>query len=294
MEHVRWTARPKLNQPTLIAAFAGWNDAGDASTSAVRYLSEQWDATPFAEIDCEEFFDFTETRPTVELADGMSRKICWPSTSLAAATVPGTDSDVVLLLGTEPQLRWRTFARQVTDVAAELGARLVVILGALLAEVPHTRPVPITGSAADSQMVMRLGLRRSHYEGPTGIVGVVHDACTQAGLDTASLWATVPTYVPAATSPKAALALVRRIGTLLDVPVETSLLEVAAHHYEEELDRLVDADDDTAAYVHRLEADSDEAELESGDPLGSIVDSSIADEVERFLRERHRHRPDER
>ncbi|HVX16772.1 MAG TPA: PAC2 family protein [Acidimicrobiales bacterium] len=313
MEHVRWSARPTLRQPTLVAAFAGWNDAGDASTSAVRYLADQWDAEPVAEIDAEEFFDFTETRPCVELVDGITRQITWPSTTVNVATAPGRadgpDQDVVLLLGTEPQLRWRTFCRQITDIAFALGVEEVMVLGALLAEVPHSRPVPITGSASDPATVLRHGLRRSRYQGPTGIVGVLHDACNREGLATVSLWATVPSYVPGTASPRAALALVERATAVLDTDVDTTLLAMGADRYLHELDQLVAADDDSAAYVRGLEERVDggaaDAELTAEDHVGGPADhpageghhppftdadaQRVADEVERFLRER----PDE-
>ena len=281
----------------MLAAFAGWNDAGDASTTAVRYLTEQWDAEQIAEIDAEEFFDFTETRPCVELVGGMTRKISWPSTSVsvasAAGQVDGEERDVVLLLGTEPQLKWRTFCRQVADVAFALEVEQVIVLGALLAEVPHSRPVPISGSASDPALVMRHGLRRSRYEGPTGIVGVLHQSCDEAGLPSVSLWATVPSYVPGAPSPKAALALVERTTEVLGLSVDTTLLQMGADRYLEELDELVAADEESASYVRRLEAELD-GESPAGSLTGEDLDitpftdddaARVADEVERYLRE---------
>ena len=171
----------------MVAAFEGWNDAADASSTAARYLRERWDARPFASIDPEDFFDFSTTRPQVRLIDGLTREITWPETELSAAALPGSQRDVVVLVGTEPQLRWRTFCAEVTGIAGELGVELVVTLGALLADVAHTRPVRVTGTAADPELVARLGLQRSAYEGPTGIVGVLHDACRQAQIPSASL-----------------------------------------------------------------------------------------------------------
>jgi proteasome assembly chaperone (PAC2) family protein len=280
MDHVHWDDRPRLRQPVLVAAFEGWNDAADAASTAARYLKERWGARPFANIDPEEFFDFSSTRPQVRLTSGLQREILWPRTELSAAALPDTARDVVVLVGSEPQLRWRTFAAQVVGVANELGAELVVTLGALLADVAHTRPVRVTGTAADAELVARLGLERSTYEGPTGIVGVLHDAFRTAQLQSASLWAAVPHYVAATPSPKATLALVRRTASLLSTPVITDDLEQRALDYERQVSEVVATDDDVAAYVRRLEqsADADDPlELQSGDALAA--------ELERFLRE---------
>jgi proteasome assembly chaperone (PAC2) family protein len=280
MDHVHWDDRPKLRRPVLVAAFEGWNDAADAASTAARYLKERWGARPFATIDPEEFFDFSSTRPQVRLTAGLQREIVWPLTELSAAALPDTGRDVVVLVGSEPQLRWRTFAAEVVAVATELGAEMVVTLGALLADVAHTRPVRVTGTAADPELVARLGLERSTYEGPTGIVGVLHDAFRTARLQSASLWAAVPHYVAATPSPKATLALVRRTASLLSTPVTTDDLEQRALDYERQVSEVVATDDDVAAYVRRLEqsADADDPlELQSGDALAA--------ELERFLRE---------
>src|SRR5690606_38201916 len=222
--HLRWRERPALDRPVLIAAFEGWNDAGDAATSAVAYLHDQWDARVIADIDPEEFYDFTSTRPRVELDEDEVRRIVWPANELSVATVPATDRAVVLLRGIEPQLKWRTFCDEVLAAAGALGVDLVVTLGALLAEVPHTRPVSVYGTAYADAVVDELGLSPSRYEGPTGIVGVLHAACQDAGLRSASLWAAVPTYVPGAPSPKAALALVDRVAQLLDTTIDGTAL----------------------------------------------------------------------
>ena len=279
MEAVRWTTRPSLRRPVLIAAFEGWNDAAEAATSATRYLRDRWGGRPFADIDPEEFFDFSSTRPQVRLVDGHTREIDWPSNGFWAAPLPGREIDAVVLVGTEPQLRWRTFCDSVLDVARALGAEFVLTLGALLADVAHTRPVQVTGTANDEALVTRLGLRRSRYEGPTGIVGVLHDACRRAGLPSASLWAAVPHYVAATPSPKAALALVRRATEVLEVPIAVPDLEAAAVSYEEQVSEVVATDDDVAAYVHTLEERSEnlDVDLESG--------PSLAAEVEQFLRD---------
>lgn len=278
---LRWSARPRLRRPVMVCAFEGWNDAGDAASFATRYLAERWGTRPFAEVDPEEHFDFTTTRPRVQLVDGHQREIVWPSIELSAGSIPGTDRDVILLEGSEPQLRWRTFCEQVIEVATTYEVELVVTLGALLAEVPHSRPVSVIGTAVDDDLIERLGLGRSSYEGPTGIVGVLQDACARAGLPAASLWAAVPTYVPGAPSPKAALALIERLGGLLDVGVVTTDLEIATAEYERQIDELVDEDDETADYVAALEARFDAGETDDDDLTDA---SSLVEEVERFLR----------
>ena len=283
MQHVHWQDRPRLRRPVLVAAFEGWNDAADAASTAARYLRDRWSATPFASIDPEEFYDFTATRPQVRLVQGITRRIEWPETELSYAALPGTSRDVVVLLGHEPQLKWRTFTEQVVGVAEELGVELVVILGALLADVPHTRPVRVTGTAADGELVRRLGLGKSSYEGPTGIVGVLHEAFSRAHLPSASLWAAVPHYVASTPSPKASLALVERATDLLSTRVATADLELAVADYERQVSEVVAADDDVIAYVHRLELSADDdddvpdLEIVSGDAL--------ADELEQYLRE---------
>ena len=282
MDHVRWQDRPHLRRPVLVAAFEGWNDAADAASTAARYLRDRWSARPFASIDPEEFYDFTSTRPQVRLIDGITRKIVWPANELSAAPLPGTARDVVVLLGHEPQLKWRTFSDQVVQVSTELGVELVVILGALLADVAHTRPVRVTGTAADAELVRRLGLGRSTYEGPTGIVGVLHDAFSRSSLPSASLWAAVPHYVASTTSPKAALALVDRATELLATSIVTTDLQVAAADYERQVSEVVTADEDVSAYVRRLEASADDDDVAD---METVTGDALADELERYLRE---------
>jgi len=275
----------------MVAAFEGWNDAADASSTAARYLRERWDARPFASIDPEDFFDFSTTRPQVRLIDGLTREITWPETELSAAALPGSQRDVVVLVGTEPQLRWRTFCAEVTGIAGELGGELVVTLGALLADVAHTRPVRVTGTAADPELVAQLGLQRSAYEGPTGIVGVLHDACRQAQIPSASLWAAVPHYVGGTPSPKAALALVRRTADLLATPLMTTDLEIASAAYESQVSEVVDEDDDVAGYVRRLELVGDDDDDDDDDghapegSTGEVDGEQLVADLERFLRE---------
>src|SRR5207248_3037936 len=233
--------------------------------------------------DPEGFYGSQATRPHVSLVEGTTRHLDWPDNGFFHAEIPGTDRDAVLLLGTEPNLRWRTFTGLVLDLAKDLGVELVVTLGSLLADVPHTRPAPITGAATDPALVEQMGLEPSRYEGPTGIVGVVHDACREAGIPSVSLWAAVPHYVSLAPSPRAALSLVRRFGELLDVDVDVQELEQAAEEYSEQVSEAVSTDADTAAYVAELEQRvdelvDDEGEIPSGEPLAA--------ELTRFLRAR--------
>src|SRR5919199_1408361 len=252
-DELRLHRRPELTRPVLIAAFRGWNDGAQAASLAAGYLARLWDAEKFADVDPEGFFDFQATRPHVSLVEGMTRQIDWPETAFYHARPRRLDRDVVLLLGIEPNVRWRTFTELVVGQAQRLGVELVVTLGALLADVPHTRPSPVTGSASNQSLVEELGLSTSRYEGPTGIVGVLHDSCNRAGIPSASLWAAVPHYVSLTPSPRAAAALCERLGGLLGVNVETAELDQAADAYEEQVSQAVAADEETAAYVEELE-----------------------------------------
>src|SRR5438045_2849572 len=221
---LRITELPELESPVLVAAFRGWNDGAHGASLAAEYLSRRWDAERFADIDAEEFFDFQSTRPHVSLEGGLTRRIDWPENAFYHARPPELGRDVVLMLGVEPNLRWRTFAALVVSLAKRLEVELVVTIGALLADVPHTRPVPVTGSASDPELVERLGLATSRYEGPTGVVGVLHDAFRQADIPSASLWAAVPHYVSLTPSPRAAEALCSRLAELLGAEVDLSEL----------------------------------------------------------------------
>jgi proteasome assembly chaperone (PAC2) family protein len=283
MSELRLESRPQLTRPVMVAAFRGWNDGGQGASLAGGYLARAWHAEKFAEIEPEGFFDFQATRPHVTLVEGMTRRIDWPENAFFSASVPSASHDIVLLLGIEPNLRWTTFSGIVTDLARDLGVELVVTLGSLLADVPHTRPAPVTGSATDPELIERLGLQQSRYEGPTGIVGVLHDSCRGMGLASASLWAAVPHYVSLTPSPRAAKALCDRLAGLLDVPLDTSELDEAGESYAQQVSEAVAADEETAAYVEELERRvdtlaADDEELPSGD--------SLAAELTRFLRER--------
>lgn len=263
----------------MVAAFEGWNDAGDAATAAVEFLAEQWHAQAFAEIDPEEFYDFTSTRPHVRSEGGVRRIIDWPRNTFSWAQPEGSGG-VVLLRGVEPQLKWRTFCQQVLHVATMLDCRMVLTLGALLADVPHTRATPVFGNAYDQDVIDRLGLEPSHYEGPTGIVGVLHAECAATTrIDSASLWAAVSSYVPSAPSAKAALALVQQASVLVGTGVDTGELRDAATEYEREISELVAEDESTAEYLRHLEEQHDRnaGAVRSADDL--------VEEVERFLRE---------
>jgi proteasome assembly chaperone (PAC2) family protein len=277
---------PELRSPTLVAAFMGWNDAASAATTALEAVAVSLDSEVIARIDPEEFFDFQDNRPTVRLTAGQTRRIEWPANTLIAAPAPTAERDMILLSGTEPSLKWRTFTELVVGAAERLGAEMVITLGALIADVPHTRPVPITGLATDRELVERLGLSRSKYEGPTGIVGVLHDACRRHGLTSASLWAAVPHYVAAVPNPKAALALLRRLEGLTNVAIEASELEEATERFDEQIDRAVAANPEIEELVQRLEQEQAESvELADDVPSGE----AIASEFQRFLRQRGKH-----
>ncbi|MEI7592483.1 MAG: PAC2 family protein [Actinomycetes bacterium] len=281
LKHVEWQFTPEAAGSVLLVAFEGWSDAGDAASTAVRYLAEQWSAKPFATIDPEIFYDFSVARPLVRFDSQLQREIVWPGNEFAIAHPAGSSNAFTTLVGVEPQLRWRTFTDQVIGVARTIGADFVLTFGALLAEVPHNRPSSVFATSNDDEVARAYGLLPSRYEGPTGITGVLHTACQHAGLRSAALWTAVPTYVPAAPSPKAALALVRRAADLLEFSVLTTELEIAATSYEHQVDEIVADDDETSDYVARIVQRFD---LGSADPFANNEDS-LVDEVERFLRD---------
>ncbi len=290
---ITWVDESPRKQPALVAAFTGWNDAGDAASGALAWLASRWKTTEVATLDPEPFYDFADTRPRLHLADDGSRSLIWPSNDLIAATITGAETpdgaetELALLVGTEPQLKWRTFAQQIVDMAQRLDSPLVVTLGALLADVPHTRPTPIYGSSDDAEMASQLGLTPSSYEGPTGIVGVLHNACARAGLQTASLWAAVPGYASEIPSPKASLALVKRLGTLLDISPDTSELEEMAEGYERHVSELAEQADETSEYIAQLETAYDQEEAENGEieEMRSTDPGEFVDQIEQFLRD---------
>ena len=280
MEFVHWTAdRPNLDSPILILAFEGWNDAGDAASTAARHVRDRFGGEVFATIDPEPFYDFTSNRPMIRLEDG-SRVIDWPENSFSAISRADIAHDLIVMVGHEPQLRWRTYTEQIISVVEEYDVDLIVSLGALIADVTHSRPTPVYASGHDPKLIADLDLEPSSYEGPTGIVGVIHQALRTQGYGSISLWGTVPSYVPHATSPKATLALVNRLSQLLTMAVPTTALEIAAAAYERQINDLVDDDDETRAYIAQLEEQYDSSmNPESGEEL--------IKELEQFLRDRN-------
>src|SRR6204780_547948 len=285
MQPLIWDRRPAgLRAPAMVCAFQGWNDAGDAASSAVSFLASALDARRFARIDSEEFYDFQANRPCIRFDENETREIAWPTVEIFEASAPRAPRDLVLVQGVEPSMRWRAFSAHIVDLAEALGVQVVVTLGALLGDVPHTHPVAMTGHASDAALSERLGIASSSYEGPTGIVGVLHSVCTSAGLPSASLWAAVPHYVAAAANPKAALALVRRVEGVVGVAVDVSELESAAADYERQVGLAVQSDPDIQAFVERLEqaAESEAQDSPQDVPSGDM----IAREFQRFLRQR--------
>lgn len=298
IDHVHWLSKPTMRNPVMISAFTGWNDAADAASTAVRTLIEAWSATPLAEINPEDFTDFASTRPIVRLKDGVTRTIVWPTVTMWHASTPG--SDVILVLGPEPSLRWRLFTEQILSVASHFNASMMISLGALLADVPHNKPIQLIGTASDSNMIERFDLQRSQYEGPTGILGVLLDACNEASLPSASLWAAVPAYASQIPSPKAAAALISRAGEIIGTPAPVGLLQQAIETYERRVNQIVDEDEDLAAYVERLDSSGegdyeDEEDEDDGqmsfdfeEDNAEVSAASLADEVEQFLRDQEK------
>ena len=292
MEHVRWLAEPRVSRPVVLAAFTGWNDAGDAASTALRTLVESTGATALAEIDPEVFTDFATVRPHVRLDAERRREIVWPTVGVWSVSLPGTD--VVLVLGPEPALRWRAFCDQLVGIAEQLTSPLALTLGALLADVPHTRPVQLIGTATDVALIERYDLDRSRYEGPTGIVGVLQHAFTQAGIPAASLWAAVPGYASQVPSPRAAMALVERACSMMGPPAPLARLADQAADYDERVKSLIADDEDLVAYVSRLEAllddmEVDDLEAEEDDEPNELEltdPGALVQEVEQFLRDR--------
>jgi predicted ATP-grasp superfamily ATP-dependent carboligase len=283
-----WDRRPDgLRAPALVCAFKGWNDAGDAASAAVQFLGASHSATRFAQIDPEDFYDFQATRPRIKLDEHGSRELSWPNVEIYEARVPLAPRDLVLLTGPEPSMRWRTFCASIVELAEVLGVQMVVTVGALLADVPHSRPVSITGLTSDETLTGDLGLNRSGYEGPTGITGVLWQACAEAGLPSASLWAAVPHYVAAAPNPKAALALIRGFEAVGGIAVNATDLEESAEEYQRQVDAAVATDPEVKSFVERLEQTLDEVADELAPDPGQLPSAdAIARDFQRFLRQK--------
>jgi hypothetical protein len=294
---VNWLSKPSLRNPTFVSAFTGWNDAADAASRAVRHLIEGWSAVPLAEINPEPYTDFATIRPQVRLGENGERKIIWPTVSLWY--VSGAGGDIILSLGPEPSLQWKRFSRDLLAVAEHFESKMYLTLGALLADVAHRRPVQLIGTATDSELIEKYNLRRSRYEGPTGIIGVLHDEFSRAALPSASLWAAVPAYASQVPSPKASLALVRRACEMIGTPAPVGAVMHLIERYEEQVNSLVNEDEDLVEYVERLEnatdsgmllsdeVNDDQLQIDFGGDTSDKDAAELVDEVERFLREQN-------
>ena len=276
---------PTLIEPVLVAAFEGWNDAGDAASGAIEHLELVWDAQPLTEIDPDDYYDFQVNRPTVSLVDGVTRRVSWPTTRLSVCRPPGAEFDLVLVRGIEPNMRWRGFCAELLGVIEELGVRTVVTLGALLSDTPHTRPTQVTGTAYDADAATRYGLEKSRYEGPTGIVGVLQDACVAAGIPAISFWAGVPHYVSQPPNPKATIALLHAVEEVLDLAVPLAELPQQADEWQKLVDEMAAEDDEVIEYIRNLEERDDEIDRSE---LTATSGDAIAREFERYLRRRDR------
>ncbi|MCC3313960.1 MULTISPECIES: PAC2 family protein [Nocardia] len=276
---------PTLRDPVLVAAFEGWNDAADAASGAVEHLELIWDAEPLAELDSEDYYDYQVNRPTVRQVDGVTREIQWPSTTLSVCSPPGSERDIVLLHGIEPNMRWRAFCSDIIELIEQLQVTTVVILGALLADTPHTRPVPVTGTAYSKEAAEQFSLEQTRYEGPTGITGVLQDACVRAGVPAISFWAAVPHYVSQPPNPKATIALLRRVEDVLDIEVPLGELPAQAEDWESAVDEMTEGDEEVTEYVRSLEERGDAA-VDLDDAMAKIDGDAIAAEFEKYLRRR--------
>ncbi len=275
---------PELRDPILIAAFEGWNDAGEAATSAIAHLADVWDAEPIAALDPEDYYDFQVNRPRVA-TEGSQRRIIWPTTRILLARNTSLDRDVVLVEGIEPSTRWRSFTIELLELAEQLGVTTFVTLGALLADVPHTRPIPITATSDDDDVIHRFDAESSKYEGPTGIVGVLTDAASRTGITALTCWAAVPHYAGGTPSPKATLGLLSKLESLFNITIPLADLPETARAWERGVNELAESDDEVAEYVHDLEEATDTADLPEA------TGDAIAREFERYLRRRGDDRP---
>ncbi len=276
---------PTLRDPVLVAAFEGWNDAADAASGAIEHLELIWDAEPLAELDSEDYYDYQVNRPTVRQVDGVTREIQWPATTLSVCSPPGSERDVVLLHGIEPNMRWRSFCDDILELVEQLRVSTVVILGALLADTPHTRPVPVTGTAYNKEAAEQFSLEQTRYEGPTGITGVLQDACVRAGVPAVSFWAAVPHYVSQPPNPKATIALLHRVEEVLDIEVPLGELPSQSEDWESAVDEMTEGDEEVSEYVRSLEERGDAA-VDLNEAMAKIDGDAIAAEFEKYLRRR--------
>jgi proteasome assembly chaperone (PAC2) family protein len=279
MSRLEWIYRPEVSRPVVVCAFAGWNDGGEAATTAARHLKDQWVARRFASIDPEEFYDFQVNRPTVRLQAGLTRRIDWPRNDFFVARTG--ERDVVLLIGVEPNTRWRTYCHTVLQTAHDLRAESIVTLGAFLADVPHTAPAPVAASSSDPEWLQRSDVEPARYEGPTGIVGVLHDAAARIGLASVSLWGAAPHYLPSNRNPRVALALLETLRDVIGLEIDTRDMERAAAAWRRQVDEAIAEDGNLAEYVRRLE----EANAEPGELDEVLSGDDLAAELERFLRD---------
>jgi proteasome assembly chaperone (PAC2) family protein len=277
---------PRLRRPVLVAAFEGWNDAGDAASGAVEHLALNWDAEHLIDIDSDDYYDYQVNRPTVKQVDGVTRRIDWPTTSISYCSPDGSDRDIVIIRGIEPNMRWRGFCAEIVDIARALGVELTVMLGALLADTPHTRPVPVTGAAYSSESATRYNLAESRYEGPTGITGVLQDLFVQEGLPSLSFWAAVPHYVSTPPNPKATIALLRRVEEVLDIEVPLGTLPEQSDEWERSVTEMTEDDDEIAEYVRGLEERGDAEEDNPDELMAKFDGDALAAEFERYLKRR--------
>ncbi len=298
MSQIIWLKEPARKKPTLLVAFTGWNDAGDAASKALEWFCGRCETDLLATMDPEPFYDFSESQPKITITKDGSRTLSWPSNDLIAATMPAhhclpsssrkkPNTELALLIGTEPQLKWRTFTQEIVHIAKRLRSPLVVTLGALLADIPHTRPAPIFGSSPDPELAERLNLSRSRYEGPTGIIGVLNSACIEHGVPTASLWAAVPGYASELFSPKASLSLIENLGKILGISPDTFDLAVEATDYEKRVAELLPTSEETTEYIAKLEQTYDEANAQEGEieQMRSSDPSTLVTQIEDFLRD---------
>ncbi len=283
MSFVEYRARPDLTEPIVICAFGGWNDGGEGATTAARELRDQWGGRRFASIDPEEFYDFQVHRPTVRLIDEQTRRIDWPSNDFWWARVG--ERDVVVFVGLEPNVRWRTYCQQILRVCSDLEASVLVTMGAFLADVPHTIPSPVNATSSDPAWAVKQGMVTARYEGPTGIVGVLNDLAASSGVPTVSLWAASPHYLPQTANPKVSLALMERLRDLLGLEIDTGEIELASRNWEREVNDAIDEDGNLGDYVKRLEEAAENGGLDGADPADVFSGEELAAELERYLRE---------